>query len=187
MGIGDAYLGLVDLLSHNENCTDPDSPVECLIGFVGETTIQSIKRATDDTISSWYYSHSMIFVKNSHFVWNPSRQRKMRKKLGNLIQSPKDGLDDMLEQHLEEVQNLLLEKKGEFDEMNDLSSRTDEGPQHMATGLRSPPLPSASQTPKRFDPGNRQEGAILKSPKMPQMGLFSASPGPRSPIKRPPL
>lgn len=54
----------------------------------------------------------MIFVKNSHFVWNPSRQRKMRKKLGNLIQSPKDGLDDMLEQHLEEVQNLLLEKKG---------------------------------------------------------------------------
>ena len=44
----------------------------------------------------------MIFVKNSHFVWNPSRQRKMRKKLGNLIQSPKDGLDDMLEQHLEE-------------------------------------------------------------------------------------
>jgi len=71
--------------------------------------------------------------------------------------------------------------------MNDLSSRTDEGPQHMATGLRSPPLPSASQTPKRFDPGNRQEGAILKSPKMPQMGLFSASPGPRSPIKRPPL
>jgi len=129
----------------------------------------------------------MIFVKNSHFVWNPSRQRKMRKKLGNLIQSPKDGLDDMLEQHLEEVQNLLLEKKGEFDEMNDLSSRTDEGPQHMAKGLRSPPLPSASQTPKRFDPGNRQEGAILKSPKMPQMGLFSASPGPRSPIKRPPL
>jgi hypothetical protein len=43
-----------------ENCTDPDSPVECLIGFVGETTIQSIKRATDDTISSWYYSVSTI-------------------------------------------------------------------------------------------------------------------------------
>jgi histone deacetylase 6 len=107
----------------------------------------------------------------------------MRKKLGNLIQSPKDGLDDMLEQHLEEVQTLLLEKKGEFEEMNDLSSRTDEGPQNMAAGLRSPPLPSVSQTPKRFDPGNRQEGAVLKSPKMPQMGLFSA----KSPIKRPPL
>ncbi|KAI4946549.1 hypothetical protein J4E91_007237 [Alternaria rosae] len=184
MGIGDAYLGLVDLLSHNENCTDPDSPVECLIGFVGETTIQSIKRATDDTISSWYYSHSLIFVKNSHFVWNPSRQRKMRKKLGNLIQSPKDSLDDMLEQHLEEVQNLLLEKKSEFEEMNDISSRTDEGPQNMAAGLRSPPIANASHTSRRFE----QEAAanLLKSPKMPQMGLFSAS-SPRSPIKRPPF
>ncbi|KAI4693834.1 uncharacterized protein J4E84_002410 [Alternaria hordeiaustralica] len=184
MGIGDAYLGLVDLLSHNENCTDPDSPVECLIGFVGETTIQSIKRATDDTISSWYYSHSMIFVKNSHFVWNPSRQRKMRKKLGNLIQSPKDSLDDMLEQHLDEVQSLLLEKKSEFEEMNDISSRTDEGPQNTAAGLRSPPVASASHTSRRFE----QEAAsnLLKSPKMPQMGLFSAS-SPRSPVKRPPF
>lgn len=74
MGVGDAYLGLVDLLSQNgklppivlrlealnvlENCTDPDSPVECLIGFVAESTIQSVKRATDDTIASWYHSVS---------------------------------------------------------------------------------------------------------------------------------
>jgi histone deacetylase 6 len=72
MGVGDAYLGLVDLLSNNgehliilptkpftnisENCTDPDSVVECLIGFVAESTIQSIKRATDDTIANWYYA-----------------------------------------------------------------------------------------------------------------------------------
>ena len=77
MGIGDAYLGLVDLLSHNgkmcpgatpsvsrksltlqENCTDSGSRVECLIGFVAETTIQSIKRAADDFISTWYFEVS---------------------------------------------------------------------------------------------------------------------------------
>jgi histone deacetylase 6 len=132
----------------------------------------------------------MIFVKNSHFVWDPSRQRKMRKKLGNLVQSPKDNLDDMLEEHLEEVQSLLLEKKRVFEETHDLSSRTDEGPQNMATGLRSPPVLGASQISKRFDAGSRQEGAanLLRSPRMPQMGSFSAnSPSPRSPIKRPPL
>lgn len=190
MGVGDAYLGLVDLLSHNENCTDPDSPVECLIGFVAETTIQSIKRATDDTISSWYYSHSMIFVKNSHFVWDPSRQRKMRKKLGNLIKSSQDTLDDMLEQHLEEVQELLLEKKSEFEEMNDISSRTDEGPQTTAMGLQSSPLPRAPYDSKRFEPSARQENTVnaLKSPKMPAVGLFAVSPktsGTRSPMKRP--
>ncbi|KAI8943814.1 hypothetical protein NX059_001787 [Plenodomus lindquistii] len=58
MGIGDAYLGLVDLLSHYENTTDEDSPVEVLIGFVAETTIQSIKRATDDNIHHWYHDVS---------------------------------------------------------------------------------------------------------------------------------
>jgi histone deacetylase 6 len=76
MGIGDAYIGLVDLLSNYgkhmrsqsrndayhaiENCTEPDSVVECLIGFVAETTIQSIKRPTDDTIAIWYYAVSYM-------------------------------------------------------------------------------------------------------------------------------
>jgi hypothetical protein len=73
MGIGDAYIGLVDFLSNygkftykdeqimkltisSEDCTDPDSVIECLIGFVAETTIQSIKRPTDDTIAHWYHA-----------------------------------------------------------------------------------------------------------------------------------
>ncbi|KAF1833144.1 hypothetical protein BDW02DRAFT_589899 [Decorospora gaudefroyi] len=189
MGIGDAYLGLVDLLSHNENCTDSDSPVECLIGFVAETTIQSIKRATDDTIAAWYFAHSMIFVKKSHFVWDPTRQRKMRKKLGNLIQSPQDTLDDMLNQHLDQVQSLLLKKKSEFEEMDDISSRTDEETQTMASGLRSPLIPSRSHTPKNIEPSTRQDNAtnLSKGPRMPQLGLFNVSMSPktpRSPMKR---
>jgi histone deacetylase 6 len=74
MGIGDAYVGLVDLLGKNgkhapkkektlltvdiDNCTDPDNGVECLIGFAAETNIESIKRPTDDTIAHWYYAVS---------------------------------------------------------------------------------------------------------------------------------
>lgn len=126
----------------------------------------------------------MIFVKNSHFVWDPTRQRRLRKKLGNLIKSPKNTLDDMLEEHLEEVTNLLLEKKSEFEEQTDLSSRTDEGIQAVVTGLKSPPFG------KYFEPGFRQESASLmhSSPRLPAVGLFgvpSTSPrSPRSPSKR---
>jgi histone deacetylase 6 len=81
MGIGDAYLGLVDLLSNYgklntqiyvakahklpEQCTEPDSIVECLIGFVAETTLQSIKRATDDTIAHWYHAVSQALFLTS--------------------------------------------------------------------------------------------------------------------------
>jgi histone deacetylase 6 len=88
--------------------------------------------------------HSKIFVKNSHYVWDPARQRKLRRKLGNLVKSPQDSLDTMLEEHLKEVQDLLLEKKSEYEEMNDVSSRTDD--QVQAT-VRSPPLFSGPFTP----------------------------------------
>ncbi|KAH7089892.1 putative histone deacetylase [Paraphoma chrysanthemicola] len=182
MGIGDAYLGLVDLLSRYENCTDHDSVVECLIGFVAETTIQSIKRTTDDTIADWYHRHSKIFVKNSHFVWDPSRQRKLRRKLGNLIKSPQDSLDTMLEEHQKEVQDLLLERRSEYEEMNDVSSRTDD---QVQTALRSPPLFGGP-----FTPNSRQESMTkaVKSPILPPVGIFSMpshSPrSPRSPLKK---
>jgi histone deacetylase 6 len=90
----------------------------------------------------------------------------------------------MLEEHLKEVQDLLLEKKNEFEEMNDLSSRTDEQIPANAP-LRSPPALG-----RAFTPAARQEsvGAALKSPKMPAMGYFNVSSpapkSPRSPLKR---
>lgn len=192
MGIGDAYLGLVDLLSiygkhqtpsehdnanSQEQCTEPDGAVELLIGFVAETTIQSIKRTTDDTIANWYYTvspslplhysskltpppqHSRIFIKNSHYVWDPSRQRKLRRKLGNLVKSTEDSLDTMLESHLGEVQQLLLDKKAEYEEANDVSSLTDEPMQMVG-------------------------GGSLRSPKMPLLGMFGVGASPKNPMKR---
>lgn len=123
-------------------------------------------------------------------MWDPSRQRKLRKKFGNIVKSPKNTMDDMLEEHLEEVQNLLLEKKSEFEETNGLSSQTDEGQQFAAGGLRSPPLLSGAHTPKFPEPGSRQEGVpnSLRSPRLPPVGLFSVSSmsprSPRSPMKR---
>ena len=122
----------------------------------------------------------MIFVKNSHFVWDPSRQRKLRKKLGHLIKSNKDTLDDMLEEHLEQVQSLLLEQKSEFDEeTDDMSSRTDEGPQTVEA--RTSRIRSVSHTSRLSDASD-----ILRSPRLPQIGLFTVSSprSPRSPMKR---
>jgi len=190
MGIGDGYLGLVDLLSHHENITEHDSSVECLVGFVAETTIQSVRRHADDSIQSWYYDHSRIFVKNSHYVWDPTRQRKLRRRLGNLVRSTKDTLDEMLDAHLEEIQALLLEKRSEFEEKNNLSTCADQGLQSLAAGFRSPCFPGPSNAANPIDPGLRHESVarMLRSPKMPPVGMFSMPPtsprSPMSPIKR---
>jgi histone deacetylase 6 len=55
-------------------------------------------------------------------VWDPSRQRKLRRKLGNLVKSSENSLDAMLEAHMKDVQDYLIEKKEEYEEMNDVSS-----------------------------------------------------------------
>jgi histone deacetylase 6 len=90
----------------------------------------------------------------------------------------------MLETHLREVQDLLLERKSVYEEMNDMSSRTDDQ-MPAAPALRSPPTLG-----RAFTPHSRQESTsnALKSPKLPPMGYFSVSAhsprSPRSPLKR---
>ncbi|PVH99637.1 hypothetical protein DM02DRAFT_614881 [Periconia macrospinosa] len=111
MGIGSAYLGLVDLLGTYENCTEEGSVIESLIGFLSDTTLQSIKRPTDDNIGLWYHAHSLIFVDHNHPVWDPNRNRKLRKKWGKLLRSEKSTLEDMLSFHKPEVQKYLLNKR----------------------------------------------------------------------------
>ena len=69
MGIGDAYHGLVDLLSRNgnilsnvrllltllESTTEEGSRIELVVGFAADSTLQSIRRPTDDDIGTWYF------------------------------------------------------------------------------------------------------------------------------------
>ncbi|KAF2118870.1 hypothetical protein BDV96DRAFT_596684 [Lophiotrema nucula] len=189
MGVGAAYLGLVELLGNNENTTAEDSPVECLIGFVSQTSIQSVKRATDDNISSWYYDHSLVFVAKSHHVWDPIRQRKLRRKYGNLKRSGHDELNEMLLEHQSEIQSLLLKKKSEYEEQEEQASIANRVTQEL---LKHPPLSSRTGTPKlnNLDGGHGSVPAALRSPRdnLPPMGYFSVSSNsprsPRSPMKR---
>ena len=111
----------------------------------------------------------------------------MRQKFGNLVQSPKNTLDEMLAEHQEEVQDVLLQKKKEFEELNDLSSRTDEEPQAvMPPGLQSPPLLGGTHVSTHHsEPGSRRDSVpnALRSPRMPAVGMFGvASSSPRSPM-----
>lgn len=48
------------LTTGTEACTDDNSVVEGVVAFVADTSLQSIKRTTDDSISvaDWYYTVS---------------------------------------------------------------------------------------------------------------------------------
>ena len=111
--------------------------------------------------------------------------RKIRKKYGKLHQSDHTDLSEMLEHHRQEVQDLLRQKRVEYEEERRLAALADEEQQ----GLRSPPLPVSTPV-KRLNNGNGRTGGISSptSPKLPQMGYFSVgSPDPRSPRSPAPL
>ncbi|KAL1601458.1 Histone deacetylase hda1 [Paraconiothyrium brasiliense] len=171
LGIGSAYIGLVDLLRNNETCTDDNSIVESLIAFVADTSIQSIKRATEDNVADWYYSHSKIFVQNNHLCWDPTRARKHRKKWGKLIRSEHVQIDDMLMQHMKEVHEYLLEKKAAFVDHGDDNTSVEDNSQQQP--LRSPPLPSGLRSPQGSVPLSRNGNGDEARSRLPPIAYFN--------------
>lgn len=55
------------LTTETAACTDDNSVVEGVIAFVADTSLQSIKRTTDDSIAvaDWYYTVSQSYVTSS--------------------------------------------------------------------------------------------------------------------------
>ena len=105
LGIGDAYLGLINLISNQESCTDR---ITFVMAFVAESPLNRVRRATDEEIlARWFYEHSLIFVAGKHALWD--RDRKPRRKFGKLVESPFDDLNEMLLQHRAQVTGLLEE------------------------------------------------------------------------------
>jgi histone deacetylase 6 len=121
-----------------------------------------------------------VFVASDHHVWDPNRQRKLRKKYGNLKKSGQHSLSYMLQEHMEEVKELLLSKKKAGDSDHENGVRSIEEHQEV---LRSPPLGIGGFTQTDNGADSRKASATpVRSPRMPAIGYFSASP--HSPMKR---
>lgn len=121
MGVGAAYSGILDLMGENDDCT---KETDHIFAFVAENSLQSIKKLTDDYIGHWYYEYSHIFVADNHAAWDPSRQRKLRKKYGNVLRSPHSDLSNMLEEHRDTVTDVLLQKTEEWREEQAIAAKT---------------------------------------------------------------
>ncbi|OJD28706.1 histone deacetylase [Diplodia corticola] len=113
MGVGAAYGGILDLLGENDDCS---KETDHTFAFIAENSLQSIKKLTDDYIGDWYYNNSHIYVANNHAAWDPTRQRKLRKKYGYVIRSPHSDLSNMLEEHRDVVTDTMLQSTEEWRE-----------------------------------------------------------------------
>jgi len=102
LGIGDAFHGLVHLLKTKEQAYQRISGV---ISFNAENALRPVNSSSNPWLSKWYQKNSLVFVSYAHNAW--AGDRRLSKRYGRLIQSPKDWLNEMLMFHRAEVEEFL--------------------------------------------------------------------------------
>ncbi|KXJ86631.1 histone deacetylase [Microdochium bolleyi] len=107
LGVGNAYLGVKILLT-NRVCKDRISGV---VNFV-TGNLRPVKSETDPDLSNWYKKNSLVFVANDHACWsNPELVKKVgRRRFGGVHRSPQNGLNRMMEAHMNEMGEWIRER-----------------------------------------------------------------------------
>jgi histone deacetylase 6 len=125
--------------------------------------------------------HSTVFVADGHSVWSPERQRKQRKKYGNLVKSERRNLNDMLSEHHSYVLNKLTEGMENFKTETALpTSETMDTKDDIQTAIEADQMVDGMTT---LTPAIAIKDEDISSP-----GRVSASPHPmRSPHRMPPV
>ncbi|KAJ5165675.1 Histone deacetylase superfamily [Penicillium coprophilum] len=107
LGVGNAFLGVTNLLINRENLYKRVSGV---VSFVSENAVRAVASHTQTWLSKWYRENSLVFVSNSHGVWNSTDRKPLSKRYGQVVRSPKSNLNEMLDEHKEEVFNWISER-----------------------------------------------------------------------------
>ncbi|GLA43077.1 histone deacetylase hda1 [Aspergillus niger] len=108
MGVGNAFYGVANLLINRETLY---KRVNSVVSFVAENPVRAIASHTQVWLSRWYKDNSLVFVSHTHGVWNNvETRRKPSKRYGQLVQSPKASLSEMLMHHKEEVYQWISER-----------------------------------------------------------------------------
>ncbi|KAF2840317.1 histone deacetylase clr3 [Patellaria atrata CBS 101060] len=164
MGVGAAGAHVLHLLSSNEEIMDR---VAHVINFVADNALLAVRRQTDDA-SAWYWRNSHVFVANSHLAWDP--ERKKRKKYGNIIKSPYDGINDMLYAHRHDVTTFLDQSTQEWQKGQTEQQR------RKRKELNSNLLNASTHLQEITSTSDERSG--LRSPGGPPIGMFGVSAGP---------
>ncbi|KAF2423171.1 putative histone deacetylase [Tothia fuscella] len=194
MGVGAAYSNIVWLLGTHASCS---SKVDHIFNFVSEQPLVPAQRPADDFFADWYYkeNNSDIYVAHNHAAWAPDRQRRIRKKYGNIHQSDMNDLSEMLIAHKEEITDKLLEFTKGWRDSRRRETTQQHQPQSAQRNSYTPAQNASSALQYRQDDipvrGSPSVSPNLKSPVcmggggLPAMGMFSVSSpqGKRSPDK----
>ena len=79
-----------------------------IVNFITSTIVAASDQVVYDN-PKWYRSHSLNYISQNHIAWGVEQQSKKKhpKRYGNLVQSERDGLNDMLVAHRAEVEEWI--------------------------------------------------------------------------------
>ncbi|KAI7581946.1 hypothetical protein KC343_g18284, partial [Hortaea werneckii] len=114
MGTNTGHGAIVNFIKANESRAQ--DRLTKAISFVEDVPLQSCKSATSDTLDSWYYSSSMVFIANQHAFWLSDFARKIRKRFGRIFKSDEESISSMLLAHKDQITDMMLEETRDWQE-----------------------------------------------------------------------
>ncbi|KAI9655211.1 MAG: Histone deacetylase hda1 [Alyxoria varia] len=106
MGIGDAYAGMIDLMKKHPTALQT---IHSIYGFLAQNTLRSVEDPDRDEIAKIYYRKSTIYLSTLHPALSPNNPRRLRRRHGSIVHSPRSTLQEMLLEHREDVTEKMLQ------------------------------------------------------------------------------
>jgi histone deacetylase 6 len=100
MGVGYSYLGVKLLLTSRECKAKIFSVVNFVTG-----SLRPVRSETDPNLSTWYKTHSRVYVAADHACWQDAEyaQKVRKNRFGRVVKSDVVGLNRMLRRHFGDV------------------------------------------------------------------------------------
>lgn len=95
----------------NGDSTECKERISGVVNFV-TGNLRPVKSATDENLSSWYKSNSLVYVARDHACWtDPDLTKKVNKRrFGDVKKSDQVGLNRMMQRHAGEVYDFMTKR-----------------------------------------------------------------------------
>ncbi|KAF2772243.1 Arginase/deacetylase [Teratosphaeria nubilosa] len=149
--------------------------VDKAISFVEDVPLQGVKSVTgNEQLQMWYYSSSHVCVSNGHNFWSTGYgSTKPKKRFGQIKQSDKESVSEMLVSHRDEVTKILLNETEDW--RNERDPTPDEGFEEEETFITQPELTRLPPT-QNFAPQITRSPTKILSRSAPGMGSSAPTP-----------
>lgn len=116
VGMGSAYAGIVHLAGRRPI----RSKRGVILCFPDEAPLIQLNNAGDDALLNWFHSVSKVFVPSYNKVWEVPKQRKLRRRFGNVVRTEYPDLWRTVQGVFEECKDFIKEEvENEIDPQSD--------------------------------------------------------------------